>query len=60
MSDTLEFVFAAGYCQSHTHTYTQYIGIMVWVFSKGLGESGSIPGQVIPKTKKNGTRCLLI
>ena len=25
------------------------------VFTNGLGDQGSIPGQVIPKTQKNGT-----
>ena len=28
------------------------IGIMVRVFANGLGDVGSIPGQVIPKTQK--------
>ena len=28
------------------------IGIMVSVFISGLGDQGSIPGQVIPKTQK--------
>ena len=28
------------------------IGIMVRVFANGLGDQGSIPGQVIPKTQK--------
>ena len=28
------------------------IGIMVRVFANGLGDLGSIPGQVIPKTQK--------
>ena len=28
------------------------IGIMVRVFANGLGELGSIPGRVIPKTPK--------
>ena len=29
-----------------------FIGIMVRVFANGLGDLGSIPGQVIPKTQK--------
>ena len=28
------------------------IGMMVWVFANGLGDLGSIPGHVIPKTQK--------
>ena len=37
---------------------------LVWLgnnrmFTKGPGDRGSIPGRVIPKTKKNGTWCLL-
>ena len=28
------------------------IGIMVRVFTNGLGDLGSIPGRVIPKTQK--------
>ena len=28
------------------------IGLMSTVFANGLGDWGSIPGQVIPKTKK--------
>ena len=31
------------------------IGMMVRVFANGLGDLGSIPGRVIPKTQKNGT-----
>ena len=27
------------------------------VFANGLENQGSIPGQVIPKTQKNGTWC---
>ena len=27
-------------------------GLMSWVFANGLGDLGSIPGEVIPKTKK--------
>ena len=28
------------------------IGLVGWVFTDGLGDRGSIPGQVIPKTLK--------
>ena len=31
---------------------TFWIGIMSWVFTNGPGYQGSIPGRVIPKTKK--------
>ena len=31
------------------------IGLMNRVFDNGLGDQGSIPGRVIPKTQKNGT-----
>ena len=31
------------------------IGLMSRVFASGLGDRGSIPGWVIPKTQKNGT-----
>ena len=31
------------------------LGLMNRVFTNGLGDQGSIPGQVIPKTQKNGT-----
>ena len=31
------------------------IGIMVIMFANGPGDQGPIPGQVIPKTQKNGT-----
>ena len=31
------------------------IGIMVRVFTNGLGDRGLILSRVIPKTKKNGT-----
>ena len=31
------------------------IGLMSRVFANGQGDRGSIPGQVIPKTQKNGT-----
>ena len=30
----------------------QAIGWMSWVFTNGLGDRGSIPGWVIPKTQK--------
>ena len=29
------------------------IGLMIRVFTNGLGDRGSIPGRVIPKTQKN-------
>ena len=35
------------------------IGLMSRVFANGLRDWGSISGQVIPKTQKNGTWCLL-
>ena len=35
------------------------IGLMSKVFAYCLGDWGSIPGRVIPKTQKNGTWCLL-
>ena len=35
------------------------IGLVGKVFSNGPGDQGSIPGQVIPKTQKNSTSCLL-
>ena len=35
------------------------IGLVGRVFANGLGEQDSIPGQVIPKTKKNRTSYLL-
>ena len=35
------------------------IGLVGRVFVNGLGDLGSIPGHVIPKTKKNGTWYLL-
>ena len=30
-----------------------------YMFDNGPGDWGSMPGRVIPKTKKNGTRCRL-
>ena len=33
-------------------TLNEVIGIMVRVFANDLGDLGSIPGQVIPKTQK--------
>ena len=36
------------------------IGLMSRVFANGLRDLGSIPGRVVPKTKKNGTWCLLV
>ena len=35
------------------------IGLMSRVFANGLGDRGSIPSWVIPKTQKNGTWCHL-
>ena len=29
----------------------------MYVFTNDLVDRGSIPGRVIPKTQKNGTRC---
>ena len=34
-------------------------GLMSRVFANSPGDQGSIPGRVIPKTKKNGTWCHL-
>ena len=39
-------------CVSHCTTRIPLIGIMVRVFTNGLGDWGSIQGRVIPKTKK--------
>ena len=36
----------------YIYIYIYNIGTMVRVFANGLGDSGSIPGRVIPKTKK--------
>ena len=33
------------------------IGIMVRVFASGPGDLGSIPGRVIPKTRKKKSTC---
>ena len=35
------------------------IGLMRRVFANSPEDRGSIPGHVMPKTKKNGTRCHL-
>ena len=46
----------------HTIIYymcKQPISIEGKVFTNGLGDQGSIPGQAIPKTQINGTWCLL-
>ena len=45
----------------HTTTLIgkQDIGQMSRVFTNGLGDQGSIPDQVIPKTYKNGIWCHL-
>ena len=37
---------------THTHTHTQLIDLVDRVFANGLGDLGSIPGRVIPKTSK--------
>ena len=40
----------------HTDVHTEHlfyiIGLMSGVFANGLGDQGSIPGRVIPKTQK--------
>ena len=36
----------------YIYIYKQPISIMVWVFTNGPGDLGSIPGRVIPKTQK--------
>ena len=33
-------------------TFSRAIGLMIRVFANGLGNWGSIPGRVIPKTQK--------
>ena len=38
----------------------QLSGLVVWVSALRLGDPGSNPGRVIPKTLKNGTQCLLL
>ena len=45
------------YAHAHTLTYMCYmhlldIGMMVRVFANDLGDQGSIPDRVIPKTQK--------
>ena len=48
-------LFATYYCifnRSFLFVYTPDIGIMVRVFANDPGDLGSIPGRVIPKTKK--------
>ena len=38
------------------HVCNRLIGLVGRVFARGLGDWGSIPGRIIPKTlKKNGT-----
>ena len=37
-----------------------YIGPVGRVFANEMGDWGSIPGQVKPKTQKNGTWCLTL
>ena len=39
---------------------TQTIGLMSRVFANGLGDRGSIPGRVIPKTQKIGLDATLL
>ena len=34
------------------HIFNMVIGLMSRVFANGLGDQGSIPGRVIPKTQK--------
>ena len=36
------------------------IDIMVWLFTNGPGDRGSILRRIVPKTNKKGTWCLLI
>ena len=38
--------------KSYISKIYMYIGIMVRVFANGLGDLGSIPDEVIPKTQK--------
>ena len=38
--------------QPYTVIYNQDIDLMSWVFTNGLGDWGSIPGWVIPKSQK--------
>ena len=35
--------------------FNRLIGLVGWVFANGLGDMGSIPDRVIPKTFKIGT-----
>ena len=37
------------------HVQLPTIGLMSRVFANGLGDRGSVAGQVMPKTQKNGT-----
>ncbi len=46
------FASVMKFCTPHFYILYIYIGIMVRVFANGLGDRGSIPGRVIPKTKK--------
>ena len=39
---------------SYVYVYNWTTGLMSRVFTNGLGDRGSIPGRVIPKTQKNG------
>ena len=40
-------------------TWVAVMGQMSRMFANGTGDGGSIPGRVIPKTKKNGTWCCI-
>ena len=47
------FMFHSFYYYYYYYYYYYFlIGIMVRVFANGLGDLGSIPGRVIPQTKK--------
>ena len=54
-------VYIYTYKHTHTHMYSVCVctGLLGSVFTNGLGDQGSIPGQVIPKTQKIGIWCLL-
>ena len=45
-------VYACIYIYTYIYIYDWPIGVMVRVFTNGLGGWGSIPGRVIPKTQK--------
>ena len=50
--DIFQFLFPALYISLFYYLFNRAIGIMVRVFTDGLGDRGSIPGRVIPKTQK--------